>query len=90
MPLPVYIMSGGESRRMGSDKALIEINGQPVIAWLAQACLSEGREVFILGPHKVDGCTTIPDKTTYQGPGSALGDICDFPEKAFCNFLRSV
>jgi molybdenum cofactor guanylyltransferase len=33
--IPAFILAGGKSTRMGKDKALLDLNGKPLIAWVA-------------------------------------------------------
>lgn len=43
------VLAGGESRRMGRDKALIEIAGLPMIEWVATALSQVSDRVVIAG-----------------------------------------
>jgi molybdopterin-guanine dinucleotide biosynthesis protein A len=55
MNLSAVILAGGESRRMGRDKAWIESDGQPLIALALDKIRQLGvAEVFISGRADVD------------------------------------
>lgn len=66
------ILSGGKSRRMGCDKALLMIGGEPVILRIARALSSVFREVVISvgNPQKYSslGFLTICDIFYEAGP----------------------
>jgi molybdopterin-guanine dinucleotide biosynthesis protein A len=42
------ILAGGRSRRMGSPKALIELGGRPLVAWVLAAALEAGLETVVV------------------------------------------
>jgi len=70
------ILAGGASRRMGRNKALLELNGKPLIAVVAERLRSVVDELIIVGDdteryaHLADRC--VPD--VYRGVGT-LGGI---------------
>src|ERR1700728_3371496 len=90
-----WVLVGGRSRRMGANKALIEIGHQPlarrVAAEIGKLC---GRVALVGDPGLYDGLglPVIPDRFTGQGPlagiEAALGNTtvewnlvvaCDMP-----------
>ncbi|MGH7967412.1 MAG: molybdenum cofactor guanylyltransferase [Limisphaerales bacterium] len=71
--LSALILAGGESRRMGRDKAWLEANGQPLIRGaIATARELGSQEVFISGRAGKDysslGCPVLLDRHTGSGP----------------------
>ncbi len=53
-PLPVtaYVLAGGKSSRMGRDKALLELNGRPLIELAVEKLRSVCASTFILSGRK--------------------------------------
>ncbi|MGI9604304.1 MAG: molybdenum cofactor guanylyltransferase [Acidimicrobiales bacterium] len=71
------ILCGGQSRRMGQDKALVEIDGQPLVARIADRCHRGGiNSVVAVGgsraPLEALGIPWITDRWPGAGP---LGGI---------------
>ena len=51
IPLSAIVLAGGQSSRMGQDKALVEIEGKPLlqrVCEIAQACADS---IYIVSPH---------------------------------------
>lgn len=66
------ILAGGQSRRMGREKPLLDLDGRPVIAWIARVFVQVFSEV-ILVTNRPDqyawlGLKTTPDVIKGQGP----------------------
>ncbi|MFZ2098003.1 MAG: molybdenum cofactor guanylyltransferase [Anaerolineales bacterium] len=74
--LTLAIQAGGESRRMGSDKALLPFLGQPLILWSLQRLARLADEVIITSNqpenYRFLGLTPIPDLLPGYG---ALGGL---------------
>ena len=73
MNLSAVILAGGQSRRMGKDKAWIEFDGQPLIERTLRAVRSSGiTQVFISGragtDYSVLGCPVLLDQEAGLGP----------------------
>lgn len=67
------ILAGGASRRMGSDKALVEVGGRPMAGWVADAMAGFDRVVMV-GRHRgVAGLEAIPD--LQPGPAGPLNGL---------------
>lgn len=69
------ILAGGTSRRMGQNKALLEVDGSPIIARMYRTLASLFHEVIIVTntPHDYDfiPCAKVPD--IYPETGSIAG-----------------
>lgn len=67
------ILAGGNSTRMGRDKAMLEVDGQPLLARQIQRARDAGaQEIFISGRAEADyrafGCTVLKDRIHNVGP----------------------
>lgn len=74
-----FVLAGGRSSRMGTDKALLEFNGRPLIAHAMGVLKDAGLPVVIAGA-RPEACRqlesyapVVPDFETELGP---LGGIC--------------
>jgi molybdopterin-guanine dinucleotide biosynthesis protein A len=71
-----FVLAGGASRRFGRDKALVEFDGEPLIARLCRALQSAtGAPVRIIGDaekYSQLGVECVPDRWPGEGP---LGGI---------------
>lgn len=67
------ILIGGRSTRMGTDKALVEVAGVPMVRWVA-ATLEDAdlRVVTVGGPHRVPGYQNYADPPGLHGPLAGL------------------
>jgi molybdopterin-guanine dinucleotide biosynthesis protein A len=69
-----FVLAGGKSRRLGKNKALIEIEGTPLIQRLVQAI--PGKRIAILAneaePYRFLGLPVIPDVHRGVGPMAGL------------------
>ena len=67
------ILAGGESTRMGTDKANFELNGRPMAAWVADA-MDAFEKVVVVGRTRAPaGLDAIPDlHRRAAGPLSGL------------------
>lgn len=66
-----YVMAGGGSTRFGRDKALVEIDGAPMLLRMRALLSSVAADVQVIAaPQKylVLGVTGIPDRWEGQGP----------------------
>ncbi|ARU41233.1 hypothetical protein CCB80_08830 [Armatimonadetes bacterium Uphvl-Ar1] len=80
------LLTGGASRRMGFDKALISMGGEPLAVRLARILREAGWEPTILGRAPLDGYRFQPDDEVERGP---LAAICDFAPTSQLVFVLS-
>lgn len=70
------VLAGGQSSRMGQNKALMSYMGVPMVTHMMNILRQSGiDDIFISGA--VEGFDTIPDVTPFAGPAQAI-----------CNVLR--
>jgi molybdenum cofactor guanylyltransferase len=73
MNMSAVILAGGQSRRMGQDKAWVEFDGQPLITRALSTVRSSGiTEIFVSGRAGTDysslGCPVLLDREGGLGP----------------------
>lgn len=71
------VLTGGSSRRMGQDKALLEVGGRPLAVAAASALASAGASDVVCVGGALDaltaqGLTAIPDRYPGEGPLGGL------------------
>jgi molybdopterin-guanine dinucleotide biosynthesis protein A len=70
------VLAGGRSSRLGRDKALLELNGETLLARAVRILASIVDEVIVLGPadraDHASGARVIPDERPGDGPLPAL------------------
>lgn len=75
MSVSAAIMAGGKSRRMGQDKAWIELDGEPLIRRVANVLAQVADEVIVVANdprYQTLGLRVVPDR---YPEGGALGGI---------------
>lgn len=85
------ILAGGSSRRMGRDKALIDVNGQPQAVRIASELSLVCSNVTVLGGLPVSDLPHMPDGQPFSGPLTALAGfvpIRDFVMVVSCDLPR--
>ncbi|TVR74908.1 MAG: molybdenum cofactor guanylyltransferase [Sphaerobacteraceae bacterium] len=74
--LSAAILAGGQSRRMGEDKALLEVDGRPMIEYVINAAKSVADETIIVATDRPEyeqfECRVVPDRLPKSG---SLGGI---------------
>ncbi|HVT81385.1 MAG TPA: molybdenum cofactor guanylyltransferase [Phycisphaerae bacterium] len=77
---PLYILSGGQSARFGSNKALAELRGKPLIAQVAEQFQRFASRTVVIAndpvPYFSLGVPIIPDIYPGLGPISGLHAAC--------------
>ncbi|MEO6833571.1 MAG: molybdenum cofactor guanylyltransferase [Chitinophagaceae bacterium] len=70
-----YILAGGKSSRMGSDKGLLNFQGKPLVQWVIEQ-LSPAVKNVILVSNNIEyqqfGLTVIPDLIKDRGPAGGI------------------
>lgn len=92
MQITGIILSGGQSTRMGTDKALVQINGETLLEKAIHICRPLCSQIFISSnnvAHEKFGYKIIPDEIKNCGP---LGGIysCLKQSETDWNFVLSV
>ena len=76
IPASAAILAGGRSSRLGRDKALLELGGEPLLARAVRLLRAVVDEVIVVGPAEraavVPGVRIVPDERPGVGP---LGGI---------------
>ena len=67
------ILAGGLSSRMGTDKALVEVAGRPMVEWVAAALTAVTDRMVIVGRVGLDGFEAISDPV--EGPVGPLAGV---------------
>ena len=70
-----FVLVGGQSRRMGRDKALLEFAGKPMLLRVADLLQPYAEEVTLLGPvsqYSQFGFPILPDACPGRGPLGAI------------------
>jgi molybdopterin-guanine dinucleotide biosynthesis protein A len=78
-----FILVGGASRRMGRDKSLLVINGEPIVQRIAGELGNVANRIRIVGPPS-DHFESVPDTYPHWGPlggihaalGAASSEYC--------------
>ncbi|HET8921382.1 MAG TPA: molybdenum cofactor guanylyltransferase [Candidatus Acidoferrum sp.] len=82
MPFAGYVMAGGGSTRFGRDKALVHVDGKPMLARMLELVQKATKSVKIVGPlekYAEFGIETVTDQWPGEGP---LGGIITALENA--------
>lgn len=69
------VLAGGQSSRMGRDKALLEVDGVPLLHRSIELLRPHAKEILVIadpGKYSVDHATVIPDDSPGKGPLGGL------------------
>ncbi len=70
-----FVLAGGRSSRMGRDKALLEIGGEPLVARICRAAYEAAGSAAIVGDRQLYrdlGFPVLPDRVPGLGPLGGL------------------
>ncbi len=68
------VLAGGQSKRMGRNKALLPYQGRPMVEHMVEVLRQSGFDrVFISG--QVEGYDSFADEMPYAGPATAIQTI---------------
>jgi molybdenum cofactor guanylyltransferase len=73
--IAAFVLAGGASRRMGRDKALLKLDGVPMIVRMARLAGPHVASVTVIGPPKRYaslGLCVVPDRWPGVGPLGGL------------------
>lgn len=91
MQLEAFLLTGGASRRMGSDKAALPVDGIPMAQRIADMLSRAGVAVTILGRAPIEGFAFVADAQEFQGPVATLRAAAPSAPLAFvasCDLAR--
>jgi molybdopterin-guanine dinucleotide biosynthesis protein A len=89
--LEAILLTGGASRRMGSDKACLLLEEGPLGERIAKRLATRAQPVTVLGRQPIAGFEFLQDSTDYSGPLSALSRFtptCEYVFIASCDLVR--
>lgn len=72
MEATAIIMAGGKSKRMGQDKSMLLVSGEPMINHILQQLQPHFKQILIssnnLSKYNFSGVKVVPDEVTDKGP----------------------
>ena len=89
-PITAFILAGGRSQRMGTDKALLLYQNEPLIHRPIRVCQGFASDVRIIGePARYNslGLSVIPDIGESLGPLSGISTALQHSPTHFCSIL---
>lgn len=66
------ILTGGQSRRMGRDKASLSRDGRSLVEIAVSALTIHGCDAIVVGPHRVPGARTTREEPPGGGPVAGI------------------
>lgn len=90
MTRAAFVLAGGGSRRMGRDKALLPLGGEPMAARVARIAAEAAGRVFLVGPASRYGHLGFPcleERFPGLGPLSGLDAALRSGEADWCLLL---
>jgi molybdenum cofactor guanylyltransferase len=90
-PLSVAVLAGGKSRRMGQDKALLEVGGRALIEYVLDASREVGSDVFIVASDRPEyqqfGFRVVSDRFPHSGSLGGIYTALAESESDYCAVL---
>lgn len=89
-PISIFILAGGKSTRMGTDKVLILLNGKPLISYLIETIENFGLPIAIISNEPVYesfGYPVFPDLVKEKGPLGGIFTALSNTESDHCLIL---
>lgn len=89
-PISIFILAGGKSTRMGTDKGLILLNGMPMMSYLIDTLEGIGLPVGIIANEPVYesfGYPVFPDLVKEKGPLGGIFTAMSHTESDHCLIL---
>lgn len=75
--LAAILLAGGKGRRMGRDKAFLDVRGRPMVAWMSERLAQAGLLVWVVAPaSRLARLTALGLRATadvYEGHGPLAG-----------------
>ncbi len=84
-----YILAGGNSSRMGTDKGMMLLNGKPIVQYVLEQLQLTFKNVSIVSnnpEYEMFGVEVIPDIITGVGPAGGVFAALNHSDKAY-NFI---
>jgi molybdopterin-guanine dinucleotide biosynthesis protein A len=72
--ITIAVLAGGQSTRMGEDKAMLAIDGETLLARIAAAARSTGRRTLVVGRSRPESWA-MPEVDFVDDPAPGLGPI---------------
>lgn len=84
-----FVLAGGQSSRMGRDKALVELAGKPLVAWALEVLRGAGFTARIAGARTelAAFAPVVPDEAVDAGPLSGVCSALSVTAAECCVFL---
>jgi molybdenum cofactor guanylyltransferase len=86
-PITVAILTGGQSSRMGRNKAFVEVGGKPIIERIVERVSDLGSEVLLIANAPAEyahlGLPTYPDLIPGKGPLGGLYTALSHAKQAY-------
>lgn len=70
--IEVILLTGGASRRMGTDKSQLKVNGLSMSERIIQSCVAKDFPITVLGKTPISGAAFLMDQQEFKGPLSAI------------------
>lgn len=84
------VLAGGRSRRMGTDKALLQVDGAPLLARAIQAVSTVSADVFVVGDRPAYHALGVPVVADAYPETGTLGGIATALRNAQCDHVLVV